>query len=411
MKQHTTYIIKTLTILTAILISVSSMGIIYGISLADSRYKNIQPIPSVVENNASKMSKARNLKSISPNEAIYYVCDPITDEATAKDTLAEIKTLSNSLVSGAGSEYAKIKALADYVGDTVAYDLDAAHNYVGFDEICIRNVLDRKRSTCAGFANLFSSLCNAQGIYCVNIRGASPGDGVTWADLGNSNVPRNHEWNAVWYNAESRWIYVDCTWNSTNRFQNGTFKSGARVDTFFDLDAERFAIEHKAIIVDYRNFQSAANVFTTPTTTTPKTTPKTTPTTKPVTKKPALSTSPIPPNGNTNADPTNPPATKIVTSISYIDDDRNQTAIVSEVVTVTDVFTSGEVDSDTDKSESDELSSDGEDRFYGNDVNSDGEDTEDDGGLSGFQKGVIVAVVVLALGGGTAFAIIRKKGL
>ncbi|MDR0984861.1 MAG: hypothetical protein LBL93_07695 [Ruminococcus sp.] len=374
-------IVKIFVVISAVIYSLTFMTSANEVYSADIRYKNVKPIPSIVENNATKMSRAKNLKSISPNEVIYYVCDPITNEANVKSTLNEIKTLSNSLVKGASSEYAKIKVLADYVGNNIAYDMDAAHNYVGFDEICLRNVLDRKRSTCAGFANLFSSLCNAQGIYCVNVRGAAPGDGISWSNLDDPSAPRNHEWTAVWYKTESRWLYVDCTWNSTSRFQNGSFINGKRTDTFFDLDEARFAIEHKAMLVDYRDFQSALSLFTTPAT-------------KPV----SASTS-----------------GKVVSGTNKTDKNTITSAPVSEnaVSGLTDSVSEPDLtETSTDVSVTDSMSSDGNTRFIGNstDPESDKEQSES-GGLSGFQKGAITVVGILVLGGGVTFAVLRKKGL
>lgn len=58
---------------------------------------------------------------------------------------------------------------------------------------CISAVLFEKKTVCAGYAQLFSLLCNRAGITCVTV--TSPGHAWNKVRMGN-----------VWYN-------VDCTWN------------------------------------------------------------------------------------------------------------------------------------------------------------------------------------------------------
>ncbi|HHX57478.1 MAG TPA: transglutaminase domain-containing protein, partial [Clostridiales bacterium] len=224
---------------------------------AEQYYKNSTPIPEILENNIKKMKKAN---SYGPDFVIDYITTS-GKEADVVSTLAEIQTLSDTLSQGLTDDYDKINAFADYVSENIYYDFDAAHNSVTFDVICLQNVLERKRTTCAGYSNLFSALCNAQGIYCVNIRGASPGDGITRKTLDSESAATNHEWTAAYYEKESRWVYVDNTWNSNNSYKNGKFNYYAGTTRFFDISLELLSIEHKARIVDYRNFFEALTLY------------------------------------------------------------------------------------------------------------------------------------------------------
>lgn len=232
---------------------------------AEDYYKNSKAIPEVLENNINKMKK---INSYGPE----FVIDYITTTGNKSDvvgTLDKIQKLSDSLSSGLTDDYDKMKVFSYYVRENIYYDFDAAHNSVTFDVICLQNVLERKRTTCAGYSNLFSALCNAQGIYCINIRGAAPGDGITRQTLNSENAATNHEWVAAYYEKENRWVYVDDTWNSNNSYRNGTFKYYESTTRYFDISLELLSIEHKARIVDYRNFFEALSLYKDTTTTKP----------------------------------------------------------------------------------------------------------------------------------------------
>lgn len=247
-----------------IVVCVIAIFSLFNISTPVSAY---EAIPAVVEQNISKMDK------ISDHGA-KFVVDYISeswDYQTVQSILDEIQTLSDELCADCSNDYEKICTLANYVSSQISYDFDAKHNAVTFDVISIENVLEKKRTTCAGFSNLFSILCNAQGLYCVNIRGSavSSEDGVYYDKLDDENTVMNHEWTAVYYNDESRWVYVDCTWDSTNTYQNGEFSYGsAPRDTYLDIPVEELSKNHKAIIVEHREFFDALSAIESPAQTT-----------------------------------------------------------------------------------------------------------------------------------------------
>lgn len=222
-----------------------------------------EALPAVLEQNTSKMEHIND-------HGAEFVVDYISeswDYNTVESILNQVKALSDDICSGCNDDYEKICAIADYVSSTLSYDLDAKHNAVTFDVISLENVLEKKRTTCAGFSNLFSSMCNAQGLYCVNIRGSavSPSDGIYSSNLDDENTVMNHEWTAVYYDAEQRWVYVDCTWNCTNYYENSEFRYGGSVrNTYLDISLENISKDHKAIIVDHREFFDALTVLEKP---------------------------------------------------------------------------------------------------------------------------------------------------
>lgn len=213
----------------------------------------------IIEKNISAMY---DIKDYGP-EFVYDYIVPESTEDEIVAVLENIKQISDEVTANTDDEYEIICALDNYVSNLIAYDHDAAHNDVSFDTICLKNVLERNRTTCAGYSNLFAALAQAQGLYCVNIRGSAPDSqiGITIDNLADENTPINHEWNAVWYEAESRWIYVDCTWNSLNSYENGEFSMRNAVTTYLDPDIELLSLAHKADSVVYRDFFSAAGAY------------------------------------------------------------------------------------------------------------------------------------------------------
>jgi transglutaminase/protease-like cytokinesis protein 3 len=172
---------------------------------------------------------------------------------------------------GITDDYDKIRILHNYVAENIYYDFEAKEDFANLETISLKHVLEYKRTICAGYANLFSALCDAQGIYCVNIRGSVRTNEVP--DISLDDAPTNHEWTAVWLDIENRWVYVDCTWDSRNKYYSEEdMESDAFDSTYFDISVENISKNHKAKIVDYRDFFDAVNYFTTEDTTTIQTT-------------------------------------------------------------------------------------------------------------------------------------------
>ncbi len=181
------------------------------------------------------------------------------DKAVHTKVLDELQLLSDEICNDAESDYEKVSRIAYWVAENIYYNHISATTAVTSETISLERVLETKTATCAGYSNLFSALCNMQGIYCVNLRGGTYSKNVETADY-LINAPLNHEWNAVLIDNE--WIFVDTTWMSNNAYiESGYEKSDDFDNQYFDMTLEEMSYEHRIDIIDYRNFKSSINVF------------------------------------------------------------------------------------------------------------------------------------------------------
>lgn len=223
----------------------------YLIMYDDNRYF---PDNKLSEQNQSVLEKA---VPTSAKSWAGYVTDELTEESV-KQTLDEIAYLADYIAGDIKDEYKKLEAIAKWVSDNIYYDRDARENSVTQSEICIKNVLKSRKTVCVGYSALFSALCEAQGIYVVNVKGTVTSDTVNYSDLADG--PVNHEWCAALI--DDRWIWVDCVWNSNLKFENNKFKSmGANTQMYFDISPLALSFDHCAYLAEKRYYFRAGEYF------------------------------------------------------------------------------------------------------------------------------------------------------
>lgn len=223
----------------------------YLIMYDDNRYF---PDNKLSEQNQSVLEKA---VPTSAKSWAGYVTDELTEESV-KQTLDEIAYLADYIAGDIKDEYKKLEAIAKWVSDNIYYDSDARENSVTQSEICIKNVLKSRKTVCVGYSALFSALCEAQGLYVVNVKGTVTSDTVKYDDLADG--PVNHEWCAALI--DDRWIWVDCVWNSNLKFENNKFKSmGANTQMYFDISPLALSFDHCAYLAEKRYYFRAGEYF------------------------------------------------------------------------------------------------------------------------------------------------------
>lgn len=199
------------------------------------------------------------LEKIMPTSAkswAGYLTDELTEESVRK-TLDEVKYLSDYIAKDIKGDYNKTVAIANWVSENIYYDRDARDTSVTQDTICIKNVLQRKRTVCAGYSNLFCALLEAQGIRAVNIKGTVTSDDISYEELADARV--NHEWSAVWL--DGRWVVIDTVWNSGNKYENGQFRKGKCYQKYTDISPLALSFDHCAYLAESRYYFRAPEYF------------------------------------------------------------------------------------------------------------------------------------------------------
>lgn len=223
----------------------------YLIMYDDNRYF---PDNKLGKQNQSVLEKA---VSTSAKSWAGYVTDDLTEEGV-KQTLDEVAYLADYIAGDIKDDYKKLEAIAKWVSDNIYYDRDARENSVTQSEICIKNVLKSRKTVCVGYSALFSALCEAQGLYVVNVKGTVTSDTVDYSDLADG--PVNHEWCAALI--DDRWIWVDCVWNSNLKYENNEFISvGANTEMYFDISPLALSFDHCAYLAEKRYYFRAGEYF------------------------------------------------------------------------------------------------------------------------------------------------------
>ena len=194
-----------------------------------------------------------NIQQFGPEFIIEYVSSS-RDKMTGCIVMSSIKEISDEICKNAATDKEKADRIAEWVCLNIYYNHVAAANEISNETICLETVLATKKTTCAGYSNIFAAMCQSQGMYCINIRGGAS----ETADI--SSLPTNHEWNGVY--CDGKWLFYDTTWASQNRYLNGAY---SMVDTYnssyFAMDFETMSQLHRIDKLDFRDFYNAFKEF------------------------------------------------------------------------------------------------------------------------------------------------------
>lgn len=211
-------------------------------------YGSFTPIEHVADVNKYMVE---NHRVLSFEDTLPYIS---SDPENADDVMARIAALSDEICGDAKNDKDRAERIAVWVGENVAYDYDAALDGSMLDIISLEAVLENGfRTTCGGFANLFSALCECQGIYTINMKGGTPSEGWTRREL--ESAPANHEWNAVLI--DGKWFYSDPTWISDYSYKDGEYLDGENILSYYArFNFGEMCVEHRIDRCEHRQFLS-----------------------------------------------------------------------------------------------------------------------------------------------------------
>jgi transglutaminase-like putative cysteine protease len=157
-----------------------------------------------------------------------------------------ILSLAEELTEGLPDDYEKALAIHDWVAGNIWYDADeAAAPERRADNNTALDALRRGRAICEGYAKLNAALLRAAGIPAKFVYGYALGiDGNEWPSKELNPDDSNHAWNEAFI--DGRWVIIDATWDSGNRYARGrkTESAGVLTHRYFDAAPEAFAADH-----------------------------------------------------------------------------------------------------------------------------------------------------------------------
>lgn len=239
------------------------------------------------------------------NQAIYW--SHSSDEAAREEALEasyyincnseEIVQKAKMITEGIQSDYDKVLAVHDWVANNVWYDYDFLYGRTEDTNYVATEVLRNKNTVCAGYANLTAALLRSIGIPTRISEGYALGITSTgsWTEEILSGQEINHAWNESY--VDGRWVIYDVTWDSANRYENGSYSNGEGLKgrQYFDPTIQDFSATHLYIDASYNGSLEEVDFATVSPALKPSSTLEAKPTTKPTPKptlKPTLNPTP-----------------------------------------------------------------------------------------------------------------------
>ena len=204
---------------------------------------------------AQNAEKLENIQTAAPEAAAYYISQT-ADPDEIEQTMKELEQIVSEVCGEEQDDYKKAYLIYRWLGENIYYDNDAADTGVTLDTVAVHNVLERRRTTCAGYSNTYCAMLEIAGIRSVNLKGSSVAGDVTYETLTTGG--ENHEFTAFWYEAENRWAYADPTWGRCGKYENGVYiEDQISLDKYFDETNEAFALKHRIDKVEERSYTGA----------------------------------------------------------------------------------------------------------------------------------------------------------
>ncbi|MDC2009060.1 transglutaminase domain-containing protein [Bacteroides thetaiotaomicron] len=169
----------------------------------------------------------------------YVLCDTFVDNNHT------MKRIANKLTAGCNSIRKKVLAIHDFVAQNIYYDYDSLVSNENRYRT-IEQIAKNKRCICQGYADFTLVLLACVGIEVENILCYVVGNIYErgWSNIKNRTSELNHIITRV--KLENRWLYMDVTWDSNNRYENGKYIKGANIShRYFDVTLPFLSTTHR----------------------------------------------------------------------------------------------------------------------------------------------------------------------
>ncbi len=139
---------------------------------------------------------------------------------------------AQSIVAGITDDYAKVKAIHDWVANNTWYDYDAYYGKAGRTIVAAG---EKSRGICDDYERWTTELMIAAGFPAKRVGGWVPSPKL---------AEEGHVWTEVYVN--NRWVFMDTTWDSNNGYHDGVYSDQRQCDhKYFDTTIAQFSVHHK----------------------------------------------------------------------------------------------------------------------------------------------------------------------
>lgn len=179
-----------------------------------------------------------NLQLIKSGKLEHVLCDTLLDNS---------RTMTNfvlKLTSGCTTTRDKVLVIHDFVASNLFYDYDALN--AGEDtNRTVEQITATKRCVCQGYADVTLTMLQSLGLEAENVLCYAISNIFEsgWSDVMNRTSELNHVVTRV--NIEGKWLYMDVTWDSGNKYENGKFIRGKISHRYFDVTIAFLSTTHR----------------------------------------------------------------------------------------------------------------------------------------------------------------------
>ena len=153
---------------------------------------------------------------------------------------------AQTITAGVKDDYAKVKAIHDWVANNIWYNYDYA-NTPNLWYVDAAMVFVSKSTTAEGYANLTASLAQAVGFPAKVISGY----------LVNGDSEIGHVWTEVYVN--DKWLFIDATLDTKNLYRDGKFgEQVSCISEYFDMSLDKYSQSHKIDAVSFKKLDEDA---------------------------------------------------------------------------------------------------------------------------------------------------------
>lgn len=161
---------------------------------------------------------------------------------------SDIKQKAKEIVKFSHTNYHRLLSIHNWVARNLFYDYDSlTDNAYKKSKISAIDVLRSEKSVCQGYSELTIALIRS---LCIPVIGimcyASNTDTVNGNMSGQNQSEANHIFSAAYI--DNRWILMDCTWDSPNRYEKNVFRkinTNGIFTKYFDPTLQFISSSHK----------------------------------------------------------------------------------------------------------------------------------------------------------------------